>query len=1624
MLKKKAARSGGDSPWRARHVGESAGGRGKRLVLEMLEPRRVLGAGPLAISEFMAVNDGTYRDQDGDFSDWIEIYNPTESHVDLAGWHLTDEAGDLTKWQFPPLALRSDEYLVVFASDKDRTDAGELHTNFRLAGEGEYLALVRPDGETVADEFAPSFPRQFSDVSYGLFSNPLDVGSQGTELAFRVPTEADAALATDWTDPQFNDSAWDRLSLPPRVLITEADTGRPDALEIQNLSGSLVDTSGWVVATNHAREEDINSVTEVVWELPSSMAADEVLHRTDDDEDGEFYFGGDIFWRTAGNGWVMIVDDRGTVVDFVVWGYSPTEIASLAVTVNGFTVRADGVWTGAAVPADGETSNSLQRRGTKDRDNVSDWAFVEPESLGQQNADLIAPFAPPSAPGLGFDLAQTGLSGAIQVDVAAGMHGVNASLWTRIPFEAANSAVLKTMELRMRYDDGFVAYINGTEVARRNGPESARWNSQATAKRSLAEALQVEVIDISDALDLLLPGTNVLAVQALNFAASDDTLLLLPELAFGAIWYVHPATPGLPSSDPLEFWGPAITNVTENPPRPAASEDLLITAKVLPQFGAMSDVQLRYRVMFGQEQIVAMADDGLGADAAADDSVYSAVIPHETFGPGEMVRWYVTAEDVHGYTSREPLWSPPFVDRKDTPEYFGTAAVDPNISTKLPVMEWFVEKPEAARGDAGTRASVLFDGLFYDNFFVRRRGWSTLNWPKRKFKFDFNSGDYFRYSPDQRPVEEFNFLSHYREIGATSYMRENLAYEWMNEVGVAAPLTFHVHLRQNGNFYGLYSFVEQIDETFLERNGFNPDGAMYKALQNGTLTTTPMPATNTYRKATQKDEPWTDFREFVVGLSGSNRFRFVFDNVDVAQLVNEMASQTIATNHDRLIKNYYMYREPETLQWHRFPWDMDQPFAVGQKLRGDPWANVLFGDTQHVQEPGNANWLNYLLDAILDNPVSRQMYVRRLRTLMDEYHDSSTGYFEGMVNRYYDLIQEEAHRDNAIWGAGNIDVGYRAILNENLPTRRAYLLADPLVPDGQAGNPAVTLGTVVYNPATGNQDEEYIELVNPLSVAVDISGWRLDGAVDFSFQPGTVIPSHASLYVTPSVIAFRQRATSPSGGMSLFVQGNYTEHLSNLQGILRLVAADGELIDEVDYEGEPSPYLKSLRITEINYNPYAPTMEETAAGLGDNDDFEFIELANVGTEPLELAGVGFVDGISFAFEQATVGPGEQVLLVRNQLAFETRYGMDLPVIGRYEGRLDNGGEQLVLIDPFGEPIADFRYDDGNDWPTRADGGGPTLAMTDPAGVPVTEPQRTAFLEDPAHWHASAAVGGTPGHPADPAEVIGRYVFYNYSRFDGDDPITDLRDDDAVAPDKQALLPGQTATFLNYTSYVRGINGIMVDVAGLTGIPMAEDFAFRVGNDDDPNAWPAAPAPQDITVRPGAGANGSDRVTIVWADSAIARQWLQVTVLATVDTALAADDVFYFGNAIGEAGNSAHNAIVNTTDEVVTRNFQHGPSNLATIDDPFDYDRDRLVNATDRAIARSHQTGPTTALRLISPPADGAAAEQAAEWKLEEPEISVGEADWLRELVQLDGNDLALQTENSVKQAVDVLLTEP
>jgi hypothetical protein len=155
-------------------------------------------------------------------------------------------------------------------------------------------------------------------------------------------------------------------------------------------------------------------------------------------------------------------------------------------------------------------------------------------------------------------------------------------------------------------------------------------------------------------------------------------------------------------------------------------------------------------------------------------------------------------------------------------------------------------------------------------------------------------------------------------------------------------------------------------------------------------------------------------------------------------------------------------------------------------------------------------------------------------------------------------------------------------------------------------------------------------------------------------------------------------------------------------------------------------------------------------------------------------------------------------------------------------------------------------------------------------------------------------------------VIGGYFFYNNSAYDHNNPALTPADDTAIATNKQTIKELEQAGFANYSTYEKGITGVMLDVEGLGNSASLDDFEFRSGPGDiSPSAWSEGPRPDYFEVREGAGEHGADRVVFGWdAQSAVKDQWLQVTALPTSDTNLFSRHVRYFGSAVGDAGNQS------------------------------------------------------------------------------------------------------------------------
>jgi len=1016
----------------------------------------------LVISEFLASNSNDLRDADHQRPDWIEILNTSSSERDLAGWYLTDNADNLTKWQFPEARLQPGERLVVFASGKDRAVAGsELHTNFRLKAQGEYLGLVEPDGQTVAFDFGTRYPPQITDVSYGI---PQAVEA----LALHVPGDTarmlvprNGSLGTDWTTAGFDASAW---------------------------------------------------------------------------------------------------------------------------------------------------------------------------------SDVVT--------GIGYG---SSFGSVIATNVQAALKGVNTTAYFRLPFELTNAANVSSLNLTLQYNDGFVAYLNGTEVARRNAPKNVSWNSKAPARRSSSESLQAETFDLSPFVRQLTNGKNVLAIQGLNSNARSSRFLLVPELrgrSAGNIELDRRAFFVMPSANDANGTGTttAINEVLHTPQVPLENEPLLVTARIISTVGGAVPVELHYRVMFGAETSAAMFDDGQHGDGLAGDGVYGATIPGGIAAAGQMLRYRITAGDAPGNAFRAPV----FIDPTNRQQYFGTVIADPSIDSQLPVFHLFLEDPDAANTSVGTHGALFHNGQFYDNVVVDISG-RTIGRaaPKKSHDIFFPHDHDFLLAGQTIPMDSFTIIT---DFFNRAKVRIPLAFEAFRKTGTPAHLAIPVRFQQNGAFFGTFSFVDGGNARISERAGLDPRGALYKVV-NAFSTGDGM------KKATRRFEDYSDLKSLFAGLSlqGDERTKFLMDNVNIPAVVNYLVGLVIADQGDCCSRNLYVYRDTEgTGEWRAIPWDLD-----GSLGRGGPGDPRIY---PRQSAPELAGRQNLLFSALFQSaPGFVDMYKRRLRTLVDQVIQppgtpANQLWFEQRIDELVDQLANDVPLDLAKWGTFGPQPAWRdqvgILRNEYFPRRRVFLygligdmdlsgqvdandvddfvlgLTDPAayqarygveaslrgdtdddaaldldfddiaqfkrlveggaqpvltMPAAQVGAPPIQFGLIESAPASGDQDEEFIELVNPNDVAVDISGWQLTGGIDHTFPPGVVIPAGGSLYVSPNVNVFRARTTGPSGGQGLFIQGNYQGHISNQGETISLLAADGSLVQRINTPPQPAP-------------PAAPTQARAQTG--------------------------------------------------------------------------------------------------------------------------------------------------------------------------------------------------------------------------------------------------------------------------------------------------------------------------------------------------------------------------------------------------------------------------------------------
>lgn len=550
---------------------------------------------PVVISEFLASNDSGLEDDDGDRTDWIELRNASTGEVSLDGWFLTDNGSRPRRWRFPAVVLPANGYLVVFASGKDRRDpARPLHTDFRLSADGEYLALILPDGVTRATEFAPAYPRQHEDISHGQGANIATTRLIETGAQSRYLVPRDGTLGLAWTEGSFDDRSWPGGSTGLGFAADSDLTGgglyaywpiREGAgpvasnLVAGGVHGTLQgadwtqDPARGAVLSFNGRNSHVaagtvprmGTTSNFTWSfwyqqrsVPNLNAV--ILGNRSGGAPGglqfikftpthfEYYRDGNIGFishRISSGTWRhLAVVKQGGALNY----YDDGSLAGASRA--GGEIEANPFYWGGDPGAPGEYADGLI-------DDISLWRIA----LTSDQVRALAQGVPPPSFG--------GLAAFLATDLNSAMRGLNASVYVRIPFTVPPGSRFDTLTLRIRYDDGFIALINGTEVARRNAPAEAAWNAASTAERPADLAGTQEVIDISAGLAALREGDNVLAIHAMNAAPADSDLLVAPELEAATVselgWrYFTPATPGAPNR---EGFPGVVEDVTFDRPR-------------------------------------------------------------------------------------------------------------------------------------------------------------------------------------------------------------------------------------------------------------------------------------------------------------------------------------------------------------------------------------------------------------------------------------------------------------------------------------------------------------------------------------------------------------------------------------------------------------------------------------------------------------------------------------------------------------------------------------------------------------------------------------------------------------------------------------------------------------------------------------------------------------------------------------------------------------------------------------------------------------------------------------------------------------------------------------------------
>ncbi|MCX8157985.1 MAG: lamin tail domain-containing protein [Verrucomicrobiae bacterium] len=1316
----------------------------------------------LEISEFMASNNRVLADEDGDFPDWIEVHNLTTNAVSLGGYYLTDDPAHLRKWAFPEMVLPADGYLLVFASGKNRRNpAARLHANFELAAEGEFLALT--DGQAVVHGFVPTYPPQSEDISYGIARRVM----VASLLDRSVPQILIPASAGQWDNrwamPDFVPSGLWFTGAVPAAVGYDTNKGSGVAANVA-LSGTASQST---TLSSYSASLAINGSTSDFTHTTSADSAPfwQVTLTN------HFAISRVILYNRSSCCQSRLRDIRvlilSTNVSGIVtnWqspllnpenaGYTypngPMSITVDVVALNGEPVLGRMVRV-IRIP-DPDLSGS-GGQGNADEPNVLSLAEVVVEGM------------------LGTDF---GLY--LKTDVQPQMLGVNASAFLRLPFVVSPQQAVERLRLRLRYDDGFVAYLNGVEVARANAPAVLDWNSAAVTNRTLPAARLEETFDLSAQAGLLVPGTNWLAIHAMNVSAQNGDFLMVPVLELqhtvvsSYAWLVD-ATPGTQNNSDFYYGQVADTKFSVN-------RGFFFEPFTLSITSATPGAEIYYSFN-GDEPAPGKGMLYTGPLTITNTTVVRARAFKAGYRPTNVdTHTYLFLDDViyQSPDGRPPPYFPaswgrnrvdygmdPEVVSKYTREQWREALTQiPTLSivTELPNLfdpvigiyanadghgeEW--ERPSSIELLDPTNA---VPGRFQAPCGLRIRGGYSrnANFVKHSFRVFFRR-DYglgrLRYPLfEDEGAQEFDTFdlrtsqnySWPRETGSNglyeTMVREVWCRETLGAMGQPYRRSRYYHLYLNGQYWGLYETDERPEASYGEiyLGGRKEDYDVVKCANHVGNFVTEVTDGN----MTSWSNLWVMVRSVPGNPSNSNYFRILGRNpdgtrnpslpvmLDVDNLIDYMIGIFYSGDGDATLSAFLSNTRPNNWfamknrnnperGWIFFNSDCEHTLGAPswQVDRTGPWSGISGSNV------GNFTYSNpqYMHEDLMNNPEYRLRFADHVQK---HFFNNGALTFSACTNRWWrkaSQITKAIRAYSARWGDaapreppyGETDWinAVNAVPNTIFPTRADVVLAQ-LKTDGLY--PAV-------NAPGFNRHGGYVTNGFPLAISLNnpsgVVYYTLDGS-DPRLVGGAVSPT-AAAYTAPIPLTGSVRVKARA-----------------------LVNNVWSALLEADFL---TPELPSLRVTELMYHPAPPTAAEQAAGFTDADLFEYLELRNVGTQTVALAGVRFIEGISFQFEAGTLAPGARLVLVRNRAAFTLRYGAQTPVAGVYVGQLSNAGETLHLVDAAGRTIQRFGYGDG--WYPITDGYGFSLVVVD-------ENAPASLWDNRANWRPSGAFNGSPGGP--------------------------------------------------------------------------------------------------------------------------------------------------------------------------------------------------------------------------------------------------------------------------------------